>query len=111
MYINTVRLDHDMIKSCYTSSDLITRTILKNGNYACDYVHFNNVFGKRYVGLRMYSRNEIIVGINIESDDVSNCYVVINDFIVSQFHVAKGKHHYQQWLLHNSNCIDIMLDE
>ena len=111
MYINTVHLDYDMIRSCYVSGDLITRTIRKNGNYVCDYARFYKTFDKRYVGLRMRHRNEIIVGINIESDDVSNCYVAVNNFVVSQFHIAKGKHHYQQWILHNFSCVDIMLDE
>lgn len=53
----------------------------------------------------------IHLGLNIESVSMCKCYIRVNSFIVSHFHVAKGVGWYPQLLLQHHNNVEIMLDE
>lgn len=111
MDIKVSYLDHNILKSYYTCDDVLTNVICMKGTYMCARVSYIGLPDNIRVVLKIFSDDKIVVGLNIESTNATECFICVNDFIISQFHVSKGKFCYPQLILQRYNDIKIILDE
>lgn len=111
MNIKTTHLDHDMLKSCYAPVDVSTTIMCNKCVFGHEYIDKTLSFGEKNIILKFAHNKSAIIGLHIESKNVCECFIIMYNFVISHFHVAKGKQYYPLLVLQLYSCINIMIDK
>ena len=95
MDISIPYLNHDIFRSCYTNDDVIATILCINYIFVPNHLDiYSTLRDEKMTVLNFHDANSVTIGLIIESDGVCECHISMFDFVISHFHVAKGKHLY-----------------
>lgn len=107
MDIKTIYFDNNIIKSHHT---IVTDTIIRDKQVLVSRDVRLYMLDNKNSALRLSNVKCNIVGLEIESDDVSDCYVCIYNFVISHFHVTRGNIIYHLLILQHYYDVTIIID-
>lgn len=107
MNIKTIYLDHDVIKPYCTN---IIKTVICSDHIFAPELVYSYKVGKNRTVLRLLNVRSTIIGLNIESVDISDCYVCTFGFVISHFRTVKGKQLYPLLILKHPGDITMIID-